>query len=54
MIKLHMTYKDFVKITIENVTVIDVDDEYMRVLTSEDKFFKFELKHIVGYTAEVI
>ena len=38
----------------EDVTVIDVDDDYIRIIGGEGTMDKIELSEVVGYTAEVI
>lgn len=38
----------------ELVTVLDVDDDYIRIINSEGVMYKVESSEVVGYTAEVI
>ncbi len=42
------------KTEIENVTVIDMDDGFLRLVTGEGEMLKIALQMVVGYTAEVI
>ena len=39
---------------IENVTTIDSDNDYLRIITCDGEMFKIEQEDIIGYTAEVI
>lgn len=39
---------------IENVTVIDCDDDYLRIITGEGELQKIDQSLVIGYTAEVI
>lgn len=39
---------------IENVTVIDCDDDYLRIITGEGEMHKINQVLVIGYTAEVI
>lgn len=39
---------------IENVTVIDCDDDYLRIITGEGELRKINQVLVIGYTAEVI
>ena len=39
---------------IKNVTAIDSDNEYLRIITGEGELWKIEQEDIIGYTAEVI
>lgn len=39
---------------IENVTTIDSDNDYLRIITGEGELIRIEQEDIVGYTAEVI
>ena len=39
---------------IENVTTIDSDNEYLRIITGDGELWKIEQEDIIGYTAEVI
>ena len=39
---------------IENVTTIDVDSSYLRIITGDGELWKIEQDDVVGYTAEVI
>lgn len=38
---------------IENVTVVDVDDCYLRIITSAGEMKKYGLDIVKGYTVEV-
>lgn len=39
---------------IENVTAIDSDHDYLRIITGDGELYKIEQEDIIGYTAEVI
>lgn len=39
---------------IENVTTIDSDNDYLRIITGDGELWKIEQEDIIGYTAEVI
>lgn len=39
---------------IENVTTIDSDNDYLRIITGDGELYKIEQEDIIGYTAEVI
>lgn len=39
---------------IEGVTVIDMDDGFLRLVTGEGEMLKIALQLVAGYTAEVI
>lgn len=39
---------------IENITVIDMDDGFLRLVTGDGEMLKIALQMVVGYTAEVI
>lgn len=38
----------------EFVSVVDVDDKYIRIVNCEGILYKVETSEVVGYTAEVI
>ena len=39
---------------IDNVTVIDVDECYLRIITSEGEMKKYPIDMVKGYTVEVL
>lgn len=38
----------------EHVTVIDVDNKYIRIINDQGVMYRVESSEVVGYTAEVI
>ena len=38
----------------ENVSVIDLDETYMRIIHRDGTMHRIELSEVIGYTAEVI
>lgn len=40
--------------TIKNVTVIDMDECFIRLITEDGKMIKYPLDIVKGYTAEMI